>query len=223
MTINKRTERMVGVLFLLATVAFMTGSELINSVLNQPDYLSHLYPDRMKVTIGVFLELLNSAAVVGIAILMLPILKQHNQPIAYGYLSSRIIESVLLIGGTISPILLVALSKQYISEGIVENSHFPIISDLILVAQNNAFELAMIALSLGSLMFCYLLYRTKLIPRTLSLLGLVGYMALLLSSCLSIIGLDPGMLLFIPGGLFEIIFPIWLIVKGFIRRSDGSN
>ncbi|CAH1206443.1 hypothetical protein PAECIP111893_02556 [Paenibacillus plantiphilus] len=223
MTINKRTERTVAVLFLLATVAFMTGSGLIDSVLNQPDYLSHLYPNRMKVTIGLFLELLNSAAVVGIAILMLPILKQHNQPIAYGYLSSRIIESVLLIGGTICPILLVALSKQYISDGGAANSHFPIIGDLILVAQNNAFELAMIALSLGSLMFCYLLYRTRLIPRTLSLLGLVGYMALLFSSCLSIIGLDPGMLLFIPGGLFELIFPIWLIVKGFVPRSDGSN
>ncbi|WP_169085126.1 DUF4386 domain-containing protein [Paenibacillus sp. PL91] len=215
---NKGTARVVGVLFLLATAAFMAGSGLIDSVLNQPTFLTDLYPDRMKVIAGLFLELINSAAVVGIAILMFPILKPYNESIALGYFGSRIIEAALLIVSIISPLILLALSDQYIAEGAVGDSSFLTIGNLAVRGQEMAFELAMLVLSLGSVMFCSLLYQTKLVPRALSLLGIIGYIALLASSCLSIIGLDPGFILFIPGAIFEIIFPIWLIAKGFMTK-----
>lgn len=215
---NKGTARVVGVLFLLATAAFMAGSGLIDSVLNQPTFLTDLYPDRMKVIAGLFLELINSAAVVGIAILMFPILKPYNESIALGYFGSRIIEAALLIVSIISPLILLALSDQYIAEGAVGDSSFLTIGNLAVRGQEMAFELAMLVLSLGSVMFCSLLYQTKLVPRALSLLGIIGYIALLASSCLSIIGLDPGFILFIPGAIFEIIFPIWLITKGFMTK-----
>ncbi|WP_029192502.1 DUF4386 domain-containing protein [Paenibacillus harenae] len=219
MTSNKGTARMVGVLFLIATAAFMAGSGLIDSVLNQPAFLSRLYPDRMKVIAGLFLELINSAAVVGIAMLMFPILKQHNESIALGYFGSRIIESALLIAGFICPLTLLALSQEYITQGGAEGSYYLTIGNLAIRGQDLAFELAMLVLSLGSIMFCYLLYRTRLIPRILSLLGVVGYIALLASSCLTIIGFDLGFILFIPGGIFEIVFPVWLITKGFNRME----
>ncbi len=78
-----------------------------------------------------------------------------------------------------------------------------------------AFQIAMIALGLGSIPFCYLLYRSRLIPRLLAVLGLIGYAALLIGSSLELFGLNLYMIQFAPGALFELIFPIWLIVKGF--------
>ncbi|MNI70316.1 hypothetical protein D3C73_1261240 [compost metagenome] len=77
------------------------------------------------------------------------------------------------------------------------------------------FDMAMLVLSLGSLLFCYILYRSRLVPRLLSMIGLIGYTGLLASSCLSLVGLDVGGALYIPGAIFELALPIWLIVKGF--------
>ena len=81
----------------------------------------------------------------------------------------------------------------------------------------------MIALGLGSLPFCYLLYKSRLIPRWLSGLGFIGYVALLTSALLEVFGYSAGMTLYLPGALFELIFPIWLIAKGFNLPSIASE
>ncbi|HIW35268.1 MAG TPA: DUF4386 domain-containing protein [Candidatus Paenibacillus intestinavium] len=217
--ITRTNEKIIGGLFLLATVVFMIGSSLLDSHLAQSDYLSHIHLNRMEVLIALFLELINSAAVVGIAILLFPLLKHHNESIALGYLSSRIIESVLLIVGIICPLVLLTLSEAYTATGDDSQDYYINIGNMLIKGQDMSFELAMLVLGLGSLMFCYLLYRKRLIPRPLSLLGIVGYITLMASSCLTIIGFDPGFVLFIPGGVFEVLFPIWLITKGFYRTK----
>lgn len=216
---NKGTARIIGVLFLVSTAAYLTGSGLVDAALNDSAYLSQLHPGRMKVFAGLFLEFINAAAVVGIAVLLFPILQTHSESIAIGYLSSRIIESALLLIVVICPLALLALSESYIAAGGEADEYFRTIGDLLVRGADMAFQLAMLALGLGSILLCFLLYRTKLVPPMLSLLGIVGYIALLASSCLSLLGLDAGTVLFIPGGMFELIFPIWLLVKGFAERK----
>lgn len=219
MRTNIVSARIAGVLFLAATASYMMGSGVINSVLNQPDFMSQLHQQRTLVTAGLLLEFINCTAVVGIAALLFPILKQHNESIAAAYMGSRLIEAGLLIAGMIFPLLLVTLSQEYSTAG--ESSSFYLtLGNIAIRGKEAAFELAMLALSLGSILFCCLLYRTKLIPRLLSLLGIVGYIALLVSSCFTMLGFEPGILLFIPGGIFELIFPIWLIVKGLKNYSS---
>lgn len=212
--ITRTNERIIGVLFLIATASYMIGSTLIEANLTSSDYLSHIYSNRTEIYIGLLLEFMNSAVVVGIAMLLFPLLRHHKESIAIGYLSSRIIESVLLIVGIISPLLL-TLSETFNTADGTNWESYSVIGELLIKGQEMTFELAMLALGIGSVMICYLMYRKKLIPRPLSLLGIVGYASLFASSCLSIIGVDPGIVLFIPGGIFEIGFPIWLIVKGF--------
>nr|WP_285855777.1 DUF4386 domain-containing protein [Paenibacillus camelliae] len=213
--ITRTNERIIGVLFLIATASYMIGSTLIEANLTSSDYLSHIYSNRTEIYIGLLLEFMNSAVVVGIAMLLFPLLRHHKESIAIGYLSSRIIESVLLIVGIISPLVLLTLSETFNTADGTNWESYSVIGELLIKGQEMTFELAMLALGIGSVMICYLMYRKKLIPRPLSLLGIVGYASLFASSCLSIIGVDPGIVLFIPGGIFEIGFPIWLIVKGF--------
>jgi hypothetical protein len=70
-------------------------------------------------------------------------------------------------------------------------------------------------------MLSYMLLRTRLVPRGLSVLGLIGYAAaLLLAAVLDILGVvdtvnGAGLVGLVPGGLFELLVPIWLIAKGF--------
>ncbi|GAH92205.1 unnamed protein product, partial [marine sediment metagenome] len=79
----------------------------------------------------------------------------------------------------------------------------------------------------ASLMLAYLLYQSKLIPRSISVLGLIGGAVLLAGTSLAMFGLidvdqGAGMLVVLPGGLFELILPIWLIVKGFNSSAIDS-
>lgn len=223
MNSNKKTARIVGVLFLAATAAYILGNGLIESILKDPNYLIHVYPNKTKVVLGMLLELINSAAVVGIAIMLFPILKKHNETIALGYVAFRVIEAIILIVGAISPLLLITLSQEYIEAGAPDASYFQTIGALAVKGKYLAFQVAMIVLSLYSLLFCYLLYQTRLIPRLISVFGLIGYASLLTSALLEIFGYSPGIFLFLPGALFEIILPIWLIVKGFNSFAIKSN
>lgn len=223
MNTNKKTAISVGVLMLLATVTYMTGSGLLQSTLNLPDYLLNIYTNRAQVIFGVFLEFIDAAAVVGIGILMFPILKKHNEAIALGYAGTRIIEFILIIVSGISLLLLIPLSQEYAQVGASDVAYFQTLGNLFIEQSDLAFQIAMIALGLGSLPFCYLLYKSKLIPRWLSGLGFIGYAALLAGGLLVIFGSNLNLVLYIPGGLFELIFPIWLFVKGFNLSAIASD
>jgi hypothetical protein len=78
-----------------------------------------------------------------------------------------------------------------------------------------AYQIAMMVLGIGSLFFCYVLYQAKLIPRFMSAWGFVGYTALAVGAVLELFGFKVGLFYSIPGGLFELALPIWLVIKGF--------
>jgi hypothetical protein len=77
----------------------------------------------------------------------------------------------------------------------------------------------MLFLGLGSVPFCYLMYKEKLIPRYLALSGCLGYALLFAGSISEFLGYKVGIFCSIPGGLFELSFGLWLIIKGF-QTSD---
>jgi hypothetical protein len=217
----RKVERIVGILFLLSTGAFLVGSGILNPILHQTDLLVSLDSDRMNVYAGLFLELINAIAVVGIAMLLQPTLKKYHEAFAFGYFASRIMESALLIISLTGPLILLALSKQFIFNGASGSgdSYLQALGSLTVETHYLLFDMAMLVLSLGSLLFCYILYRSRLVPRWLSITGFIGYTGLLASSSLSIAGLDAGEILYIPGAIFELALPVWLIVKGFNRQT----
>jgi hypothetical protein len=170
----------------------------------------------------VLLWVINAAAVVGIAVLMFPILKQHNESIALGYVGSRTIEAAISIVGEICVLALLTLSQEYVKAGAPDASYFQTLGTLFLAGRDWAYKMVMIATGLGGLLFCYLLYKSKLIPRFMSVWGLIGYALLLTGVLLEIFGYSAVMILSLPGGLFEILLGIWLIVKGFKSSAIAS-
>ena len=199
---QRKNEIIIGVLFLLATASYMLRSGLVETALKITDFSLLINAEQVK--IGILLELINSAAVVGIAALIFPILRKYSEGLTIIYVSSRIIESALLLIAAIGPLLLITLNQIEAQQ----------LSAMITLFASYSFQMAMISLSAGSIFFCYVLYKNRLIPRTLSALGFIGYLLLLASSLLSIIGFENTTLFYIPGALFEIIFPFWLIIKG---------
>lgn len=213
MTSHKTTAIFVGVMFLGAMLTYGLGFGIIESLLTLPDFLAHVFENNILFLSGAILMMMNSCIVVGIGVFMYPILKQCNKSIAVVYLSSRIIESLLLLGGVISLLFILDIGQQYL--GSVDTTSLESLSDTYIRANYLAYQFAMIVLGFGSVLFCGLLYQYSLIPKPLALWGIIGYFCLLAGAVFELLGYPYGLLFSIPGGLFELFLPFWLFLKGF--------
>ena len=229
MNSHRKTSIIVGVLFLTAMFTSMLGDGLIKSILDVPDYLINVYPNKTRVIMGILLQLICAVAVVGIAVMLFPILKKHNKNIAFGYLCFRIIESAIIFISAISILTLLTLSQEYIKAGVPDASSYQTSGALAVAGHYWAFQMVIIVCGIAGLMFCYLLYQSKLIPRFISILGIIGYPLSLVAPLLDMFDIidtlhGAGIIMYLPGALFEIVlFPIWLFIKGFNSSAISSG
>lgn len=206
----RKTGIVVGFLFLVQTTSYLFGDLLLRSAVETGAGFAD--SSATGVRVGVFLQFVNVSAVVGIGVLMFPILKQFREGIALGYAATKIMEAALLLVSALFALLILPIGQTASDVG-------QTLGVLSMEAYDIAFQLAMIALGAGSLVFMYALYRFRLVPRTLSVLGAVGYIALFVSGWLAIAGSEMVEVLYVPGAAFELAFPTWLILKGFQQPS----
>ena len=226
MNSNRKTAIIVGVLFLTAMVTYLLGASLLESILNAPDYLITVSANETQVIIGVLLELINVVAIVGIAVMMFPIFKKYDEALALGYVAFRIIESVAIIASDISPLSLLTLSQEYGKAGAPDVSYFQTFGTLFMSARAHWTGLMLgIFFSLGALLFYYLLYQSKLVPRFISVWGLIAVVLVLAMNLLETFGISisAGIIFGLPIILNEIFLGIWLIVKGFNSSAIASE
>ena len=224
MNSNKKTAIIVGVLFITSTVAGVLSVIFLGSILNASDYLIKVSKNESQVIIGALLELICAGAFLGIAVMLFPILKKHNENIALGYVVARIFEAVPFVVGVISLLSLLTLSQQYVKAAAPVASCFLPLGTLLLAVRDWYNLLGpRIFCCIAALPFYYLLYQSKLIPRFISVWGLIGTTLFLTASLLIMFGLSPvstiSIFLTLPFALNEMVLAVWLIVKGFNKES----
>ncbi|MBK8946688.1 MAG: DUF4386 domain-containing protein [Ignavibacteriae bacterium] len=216
MILNKNIGIIVGSLFIITIIAGMLDAYLVAPLLKTP--LENILDNENYLHFGALLILVMAIGIVGIAIFLFPILKKYSEVIAITYLSFRILECVLLLIGTVIYYLIINFSKDVIFTNSVNPN---ILIDLFVKLRYLTYQIAMVILGLGSIFLCYLFYQTKLIPRFLSVWGIIGYLFLFLSGILDLMGIidtvnGSGSMFYIIGGIWELfLFPVWLILKGF--------
>lgn len=219
--------KIAGALIIVGYAAYgIPDGAILQPLLNNSDPLSNVSAQTMQLTTAVLIMAINAFAVVGIALFLYPILKQHNESIALSYIATRTFESIVMIGGLISLLLLVPLSQEYVQSSAADTTSFEALSTLAIQGNFLAYHIAMIGLAIGSLPFCYLLYQVKLVPRLIPVLGLIGYPALLILMLVEIYAFSvrPDLyILYLPGGLFEIGLALWFIIKGFDASAVVSE
>jgi hypothetical protein len=145
--------------------------------------------------LGMFLEVISGLAVIGIAILMFPRFRPYKKNASFWYIVFRGIEGGLMI---IAGILFLSQSTFLLE-----------IRDGIYVGHAYIFAVA-------ALIFYYLLYQSKLIPRWISVWGVIAAILLVAVNLLEVTGIIPAQMIFyLPIILNEIVLAIWLMVKGF--------
>lgn len=209
----------MGILFLLSNVTFLLGAFVfVEPIIAAPDYLTLVSANKTQIVLGTLLEIVNGIAYIGIAVLVFPILRSHFKSMALWYVCFRIIEFVMQTLSDLSPLSLLKLSEEFVRAGAPASSSFEVLGTLLLAERYWAFQMVTFALVLGALVFYYMLYRSRLIPRFISIWGLFGALTVLTTTMLDIFAISVpsavGVVLGIPMLLNELFLGVWLIVKG---------
>ena len=225
----RKTAISVGVLFIIATALSVLGKIVfIDPILNAPDYLGKISANENQLILGGLLTLLSAFASASIAIWLYPVLKKHHEAFALGSVGLRVMESMLYIVGVVGLLSLLTLSQEYVKAGASNASIIQVSGTTLLAIKKWAGELSVIAFTLGALMYYYVFYQSKLVPRWLSGWGFLAAAASLAAVLLSISGqIVPFSTIFIllqlPIGLQEYTLAVWLIVEGFNPSAIASG
>ena len=220
MKANQKNARIVGAFFLIAMVTSLVGGLWLDDLIAPPDTLDNVAAQETQVALGVLLELINGLAVIGIAVLMFPILKKQDEALALGYVALRIMEAAVIVAALCIPLALIPLSQEYMAADAAGASALQAAGTSFLAARTVlAGQMLGIFFGAAALLLYYLLYRARLVPRFLSIWGLIAAVLILVWNLLEMIGLHVsegvGMVFALPIILNEIFLGFWLIIKGF--------
>ena len=225
---NRRIAVVAGVLFIIATVAdLISRVALVQPILSAPDYLTKISANENQVLLGALFLFIGAVAAAGIAIALYPAVRKHNEGLALGSVGFRLIEGALYVGIVVCLLLLVTLSDESASAGAAASSAYEVPGALLMAARDSLGEVAVLAFGLGALMYYWVFYQSRLIPRWLSGWGLVAIVLVMVSGLLVMFRLAEPMsatqlVLAAPIGVQEMVLAVWLIAKGFNPRAVAS-
>jgi hypothetical protein len=228
MNTYRKTAISVGVLFIIATVIGVLGNVIfLDPILDAPDYLMKMSANENQVILGGLLVFFSALACAGIAIWLYPILKKHHEAFALGSVGFRVVEGMLYILGVVGLLSLLALSQEYVKAGASNASVFQVSGTLLLAIKKWAGQLGVISFTVGALMYYYIFYQSRLVPRLISGWGLLGAALSLAAALLTISGLmipfsTVFILLQLPIAVQEMVLAVWLIAKGFNPSAVAS-
>ncbi len=214
MIASRKTSLTAGILYLLTFISIPTLS--LYHEIHQLNFILSAAP-ASDVVLGGILELLMALACIGTAVVFYPVLKKQNESLALGFVAARVLEATLIFAGVASLLTVLNLralgaEAQVISRGLV------ILYDrLFLISQS--FIPAVNALLLGTL-----LYQTRLVPRILPIIGIIGAFTLVAGDVAVLYGLYDQRapiagLSAVPIALWEFSLGIYLTFKGF-KEND---
>jgi len=220
----RKTAIIVGVLFIIGTGAGILSVVFTGPILGDPDYLTKFSANENQIITGAAFVLIMGFALAMMSVMLFPIFKKYNEALALGAVVFRgVLEAVTYIVIVMSWLLLITISREYVKAGTPDVSNFQTFGTLLQGVTYWSDHILAIVFTLGALIIYYLFFQSKLIPRWLSVWGLVGALLYLAAPLLNVF--DPQHLslslsvgwgrLMWPLAVQEMVFAVWLIVKGF--------
>jgi hypothetical protein len=210
----RQTALVAGALYL---ITFFTSipARLLFGPVKDPNYILGPGVADTQVLFAGFLDVMLAFACIGTAVALYPVVKRQNDGVALGFVGARVLEASIIVAGVVSLLSVVTLRQAGVgADGLVASQA--------LVAQYDwtflfgpGFMACVNALLLGSL-----LYRSRLVPRIIPLVGLIGAPLLFASDIAIMFGLWeqvslPAGIATIPIALWEFSLGVYLVVKGF--------
>jgi hypothetical protein len=228
MNTEMNTIRLLGAAQLIVFVASMVSERLLASVVGSggiASILVNVSKNLTRMRISNLVALLNSLAIVVLAVMFYVVFYKQYKIIALVALGCFVAEAITLAVSKIGAYALIPLSQEFVEAGAPEPSYFQTLGDFLYYGLDRlGYEIHMLFFCLGGILWYYLLYSSRLVPRALAIWGLVA-VCLLSIPVLSVLysrGSTRLLVLGLPYAPFELVLGVWLIVKGFNSSAMGA-
>jgi len=214
----RKMARLAGILIIVGMIAGILS--VVPSV-ESSNYLTEVSANQYQVLIGAFFQLTLVPIYIGFALLLFPLLRRYSESLAIGFVSFRIIAGIFQLIGVIVLPLFLFFSQEYLKSSISDMVHFQILGDVLKLVRDLVNHVGMmLATGLSNLILSYMFYKTRLVPRWLSIWGFIGNSLAMLASILILFQFidviaPNSIVLTIPLVLQEFALAIVLIAKGF--------
>ncbi|WP_151084500.1 DUF4386 domain-containing protein [Nocardioides cynanchi] len=214
--------RAAGIFYLLTFLSSIPALILIGPVLNDAHYVTGAGHDT-RVLWGCLLDAVNALTAVGSAVALYPVVKRQNGSMALGFVTSRMVEAAVVLIGVVSLLAVVTLRQDYAGTG--DAASFTPIATALVDVRNWTFLVgpglmpAFNAVLLGTL-----LHRSRLVPRIIPTVGLVGAPLLFAAFIAAFFGgieqvSATSFFLTLPIAAWELSVGLWMTFKGFSVTS----
>lgn len=212
--------RLAGLAYvLIILIGIFSVSYIENSLVVAGDdaaTVNNLLANQLRFRIGVLSEILMFVLVILLSLALYVILKRVDKNLALLALLWRIGEAI--IGGGVAVLSGIVPLLLLNRESALNAEQLQPLVGLFLAVRGAGLDVVLIFVGVGGTLFCYLFFKSKLIPRILASWGMLTYMSMLILAIVSILVPDilesTKMIFYAPGGLFEIIIGLWLLIKG---------
>lgn len=228
MNTYRRSATIIGALYIIGTAAGVLSVVATMPILSAPDKLATIAAVSNRLVLGALLVLTMGLALALVPVVLYPLARKYSERLALGYLVFRgALEPIAYIGMVIPWLALVALSRDYGQVGGADTATAQALSAGLLALQAAANDVLIIVFSLGAVMLYTLLYQSRLVPRWLSLWGLVAicmHLATVFFVLLTRVDrMAPTLLVLnFPIFLQEMVMAVWLIVRGFSASAIAA-
>jgi len=219
------SARLFGIFFILSFASYATGTSLTEIIQNNQILSTDILENKVHLVTGaILMAVVHTLFNLGLISVMFGVLKSTSQRLSVIYLVLGSFGTLMLALGAVFLLLPLAISETIgHSEGYWDTSSFSLLLNLSSSANFYSYQLGMIFWGCGGLVFCYLLQKSELVPVVFPIWGYIGY-SVFIAGCFSeLFGIPYGVVLSLPGGLFEIVLSIWLIAKGFSDTVVDPN
>jgi len=217
-----------GVLYLITHVTSIAGLVLYGPVLSDSEYI--LGPGaNTHVLLGALFEVILAMAVIGTAVALFPVIKKHSESIALGYMGLRVLEAATIVVGIVSLLGVVTLRQHLGATADVGTASLLTIGASLVAIHDWTFLVGPnLILATNTVLLAYLMFRSRLVPRFVGVLGLVGGPLIFAWTIGTIFGIHEqmttlGAIVTIPVFAWELTLAGWLIVKGFNPTVATTN
>ena len=222
---SRRTAALAGALYLLTFAASIPALVVLDPVLTDPRYVLGTGADT-RVALGCLLLVVNASACVGTAVVLHPVLERRGRTLALGFVASRTVEAAIVVAGALCLLAVVQLRREVGGAGAADPGGLAAAAAALVAGYDVSFQLVPVMAVANALLLGTLVLRSRLVPRVIPLLGLIGAGPLLAASTATVLGVNdqfsPLSLLALPGiFLWELSLGLHLVVKGF-RPSPAA-
>jgi hypothetical protein len=210
-----------GLLYLVTFAASIPQLALFADLVADPAGFIRAPGSNIAVQWGSWLEVITAASCVGTAVALYPVTRRVSRTAAIGFVASRVVEAAMILVGVLCVLAVVSLRGDLAAAVGAQADALGVVGQALIEVRQWSFLVGpgLIA-GVNGLFLAYVMYRARLVPRIIPIVGLVGAPLILLSATVTMFGgwgqvSLAGSLCAAPIALWEFSLGVWLTVKGF--------